>query len=183
MSQRTNNQKEQLMSTLVAYYSRAGQNYGNGGIIDLPKGNTEILAEAIAQDLGADIFKIDTVEPYPADYYATTDQAKRELRDKARPAIKGPLPSLDGVDAIVLGYPNWWGTMPMAVKTFLDAYDLTGVTIAPFCTNEGSGLGGSVGDLRRSYPAAKVVDGLSIRGTDSARSTGRAIAWAKKALA
>ena len=171
------------MSTLVAYYSRAGQNYGNGGIINLAKGNTEVLAEAIAAELGADLFKIDTVEPYPTDYYATTDQAKAELRAQARPAIKGPLPSMEGVDAIVLGYPNWWCTMPMAVKTFLDSCDLSGVTIAPFCTNEGSGLGGSVGDLKRSYPAAKVVDGLSVRGTDAARSTAKAAAWARKALA
>lgn len=170
------------MSTLVAYYSRAGQNYGHGGIVDLPKGNTEVLAEAIAADLGCGLFKIDTVEPYPADYYATTDQAKRELREQARPAIQGPLPDMAGVDAIVLGYPNWWGTMPMPVKTFLDALDLAGVTIAPLCTNEGSGLGGSVGDLRRSYPAARVVDGLSIRGTDAARSTGKAVAWAKKVI-
>ena len=171
------------MSTLVAYYSRAGQNYGNGGVIDLPKGNTEVLAEAIAADLDADLFKIETVEPYPTDYFATTDQAKRELRENARPAIQGPLPNMEGVDAIVLGYPNWWGTMPMAVKTFLDGCDLTGVTIAPLCTNEGSGLGNSVSDLRRTYPAANVVEGLSVRGTDAARSTGRAISWAKKALA
>ena len=170
------------MSTLVAYYSRAGQNYGNGGIIDLPKGNTEVLAEATAKELGAPLFKIDTVEPYPADYYATTDQAKRELRDQTRPAIQGPLPSMEGVDAIVLGYPNWWGTVPMAVKTFLDALDLNGVTIAPLCTNEGSGLGGSVRDLRRSYPAANVVEGLSIRGTDAARSCDKAVAWARKAI-
>ena len=171
------------MSTLVAYYSRAGQNYGNGGVIDLPKGNTEVLAEAIAADLGADLFKSETVEPYPTDYFATTDQAKRELRENARPAIQGPLPNMEGVDAIVLGYPNWWGTMPMAVKTFLDGCELTGVTIAPLCTNEGSGLVNSVSDLRRTYPAANVVEGLSVRGTDAARSTGRAISWAKKALA
>jgi len=171
------------MSTLVAYYSRAGQNYVNGGVANLPKGNTEVLAEAIAAELGADLFKIETVEAYPEDYFATTDQAKRELRENARPAIKGPLPNMEGVDAIVLGYPNWWGTMPMAVKTFLDGCDLAGVTIAPLCTNEGSGLGNSVADLRRTYPAASVVEGLSIRGTDAARSTGRAIRWAKKALA
>ncbi len=170
------------MSTLVAYFSRAGQNYGNGGVIELDKGNTEILAEVIAADLGAELFKIEPVDPYPVDYYATTDQAKRELREKARPAIRGPLPSLEGVDAIVLGYPNWWGTVPMAVKTFLDAYDLTDVIIAPLCTNEGSGLGGSVGDLRRSYPAATVGEGLSIRGTDAARSTARAVAWAREAI-
>lgn len=170
------------MSTLVAYFSRAGQNYGHGGVVDLPKGNTEVLAEAIAADLGADLFKIETVEPYPADYYATTDQAKRELRERARPAIQGPLPNMDGVGAIVLGYPNWWGTMPMAVRTFLNACDLEGVTIAPLCTNEGSGMGGSEGDLRRSYPAANVVEGLSVRGTDAARSAGKAVAWARKVV-
>ena len=168
------------MSTLVAYFSRAGQNYGHGGIINLPKGNTEVLAEAIAADLGARLFKIETVAPYPEDYYATTDQAKRELREQARPAIQGPLPNMDGVDTIILGYPNWWGTMPMAVKTFLDGCDLAGVTIVPFCTNEGSGLGGSVGGLKRSYPAATVVEGLSITGTSAARSTGKAVAWARK---
>lgn len=170
------------MSTLVAYFSRAGQNYGHGGVMTIAKGNTEVLAEAIAADLKAPLFKIETVKPYPEDYYATTDQAKQELRDKARPAIKGPLPNMDGVDTIVLGYPNWWGTVPMAVKTFLDGCDLAGVTIAPFCTNEGSGLGGSVRDLERSYPAAKVVSGLSVRGTDAARSTDKAVAWARKAV-
>jgi flavodoxin len=90
------------MSTLVAYFSRAGQNYGHGGIVNLAKGNTEILAEAIAADLGADLFKIETVEPYPADYYATTDVAKRELREKARPAIQGPLPSMEGVKKCII---------------------------------------------------------------------------------
>lgn len=171
------------MSTLVAYFSRAGQNYGHGGVINLPKGNTEILAEAIAADLDVPLFKIDTVSPYPKDYFATTDQAKRELREKARPAIKGPLPSMEGVSKIVLGYPNWWGTVPMAVKTFLDSIDLEGVTIAPLCTNEGSGLGGSVGDLRRSYPAARVVEGLSITGTSAATSTNEAVGWARRVLA
>lgn len=171
------------MSTLVAYYSRVGQNYGHGGVIDLPKGNTEILAEAIAAELNAPTFRIDTVTPYPQDYYATTDQAKKELRENARPAILGPLPSLEGVDRIVLGYPNWWGAVPMAVKTFLDAYDLTGVTIAPLCTNEGSGLGGSVRDLSRTYPAATFTEGLSITGTAAASSTGQAVRWAKSVLA
>ena len=171
-----------MSKVLVAYFSRAGQNYGNGGIINLEKGNTEILAEAIAADLSAPLFKIETVDPYPEDYYATTDQAKRELREQARPAIAGPLPDMEGVEAIVLGYPNWWGSVPMAVKTFLDACDLKGVTIAPLCTNEGSGMGGSEGDLRRSYLQAQVVEGLSVRGTDAARSTRRACTWARRAV-
>ena len=144
-------------NVLVAYFSRAGENYGYGGIIHLEKGNTEILAEAIADDLDAQLFKIEAVNPYPKDYYATTDQAKVELREDARPEISGPLPDMSGIDTIVLGYPN-------------------------FCTNEGSGLGGSVRDLSRTYPAAKVMAGLSVRGTDAARSCKKAQDWARKSV-
>ena len=167
-------------NVLVAYFSRAGENYGHGGIIHLEKGNTEILAEAIADDLDAHLFKIEAVNPYPKDYYATTDQAKVELREDARPEISGPLPDMSGIDTIVLGYPNWWGLAPMPVKTFLDSIDTTGIKICPFCTNEGSGLGGSVRDLSRTYPAAKVMAGLSVRGTDAARSCKKAQDWARK---
>ena len=172
-----------MNNVLIAYFSRAGQNYGHGGVINLEKGNTEILAEAIAADLDAPIFKIEPAQAYPEDYFACTDKAKEELSADARPAIEGELPSMEGVDTIVLCYPNWWGTVPMCVKTFLDACDLDGVRIAPLCTNEGSGLGGSVRDLARTYPAADVVDGLSITGTSAASSTGKATSWARKAIA
>ena len=170
------------MSTLVAYYSRAGQNYGHGGIVDLPKGNTEVLAEAIAADLGCGLFKIDTVEPYPTDYYATTDQAKRELREQARPAIQSPLPDMAGIDAIVLGYPNWWGTAPMCVFTFLEHYDLTGKKIVPLCTNEGSGMGNAESDLAAVCKGAEILPGLSVLG-HQAKDSFEAIATLAKRTA
>lgn len=168
---------------LVAYFSRAGQNYVAGSIVELERGNTEILAEAIAAALGADTFRIEPAEPYPADYYACTDVAKRELAEGARPALAAAPPSLEGYDTIILGYPNWWGTCPMAVRTFLDACDLAGRTVAPLCTNEGSGLGSSVRDLAAAYPTAQVADGLAVAGHDAASSVDRAITWARGVVA
>ena len=114
------------MSTLVAYYSRAGQNYGNGGIIDLPKGNTEVLAEAIAKELGASLFKIDTVEPYPANYYATTDQANascvtrrvRQSRDRFHP-WRAWTPSCSAIPTG--GAPCPWRSRPSLTRSTLTA--------------------------------------------------------------
>lgn len=166
--------------TLVAYFSRAGQNYVAGSIEELEEGNTAVLAKAIAEATGADLFEIRTVEPYPADYYACTDVAKRELAEGARPALAELPEDLGGYDTIVLGYPNWWGTAPMAVRSFLDALDLTGTTIAPLCTNEGSGMGSSERDLKAAYPAANVVPGLAVTGHRAASSIERAVAWAQQ---
>lgn len=167
---------------LVAYFSRAGQNYVSGRVVDLKRGNTEVLAEAIADALGADTFRIEPAEPYPTDYYACTDVAKRELAENARPALAVVAPSLGGYETIILGYPNWWGTCPMVVRTFLDACDLNGRTIAPLCTNEGGGLGSSACDLAAYYPTARVAPGLAIAGHDAAASIDRVIAWAHDLL-
>ena len=138
----------QVSKTLIVYYSRKGENYWNGSVKNLKKGNTEIVAEMIADMIGGDLFEVDTIKPYAADYYACIDEAKVELREKARPELKGYMDSLDGYDTIFVGYPNWWGTMPMAMFTFLERYDLTGKRILPFCTNEGSGMGESERDLK-----------------------------------
>ena len=164
--------------TLVAYFSRAGQNYVSGSIVELERGNTEVLAEAVAEALGADTYRIEPAVAYPEDYYACTDVAKRELAEGARPALAATPPNLDGYDLVILGYPNWWGTCPMAVRTFLDACDLAGVALAPLCTNEGGGLGSSARDLAAAYPAARVAPGLAIAGHDAAASVERAVAWA-----
>ncbi|WP_455137404.1 flavodoxin [Thermophilibacter sp.] len=164
---------------LVAYFSRAGENYVAGRIVDLPRGNTEVLARAVAEALGADAFRIEPAEAYPADYYACTDVAKRELAEGARPALAEPAPSLDGYETLVLCYPNWWGTCPMAVRTFLDACDLAGRTIAPLCTNEGSGMGSSEHDLSAAYPQARVARGLAVPGHEAARRVDEAVAWAR----
>ena len=96
-----------MSKTLIVYYSRKGENYWNGSIKNLSKGNTEIVAEMIADITGGDLFEVDTVKPYAADYYACTDEAKAELQEGARPELKEYLDSLDGYDTIFVGYPNW----------------------------------------------------------------------------
>lgn len=135
---------------LIVYYSRRGENYWNGSIRNLSRGNTEIVAEMIAKVTGGELFEVETEEPYSQDYYICTEEAKAELRQKARPKLKRYLESLDGFDTIFVGFPNWWGTMPMAMFSFLEHYDLSGKRIIPFCTNEGSGMGSSERDLKKS---------------------------------
>ena len=114
------------MSNLIVYYSRKGQNYWNGSIKDLKKGNTEIVAEFIQKAVGGDLFEVETVKPYAEDYYACIDEAQKELRANARPEIKSYPENLQSYDVIFVGFPNWWGTMPMAMFTLLEKYDLMG---------------------------------------------------------
>jgi flavodoxin len=149
---------------LIAYYSRKGQNYVNGDIVDLPVGNTEIAALIIQATTGGDLLHLETVKEYPEDYGRTTDVAREELRQNARPKLKDQPKSVDGYDTVFLGYPNWCGTAPMPVFTFLESYDFSGKTIIPFCTHEGSGMGRSESDIRKACPGAKVLGGLAIRG-------------------
>ena len=151
---------------LVAYFSRNGENYTKNGIENLSVGNTEVVAKKISELTGADLFKIETVKDYPIDYHETTRIAQEELRDKKRPELKKHLINIDNYDTIYLGYPNWWGTMPMAVFTFLESIDLKGKVIKPFCTHEGSGIGNSENDLHHHFPDAMVKKGLPIRGSD-----------------
>lgn len=150
--------------SLIAYYSRAGNNYVNGDIVNLPVGNTDVAATMIQKQTGSDVFRIDTVKPYPDGYQETTEVAKAELRANARPEISGRIDNMADYDVIYLGYPNWWRTMPMAVFTFLEAYDFSGKTIIPFCTHEGSRMGGSERDIRNICQSARVLKGLPIRG-------------------
>ena len=146
-----------MSKPLIVYYSRKGENYWNGSIKNLEKGNTEIVAEMIADITGGDLFEVDTVKTYAADYYECIDDAKAELREGARPELKAYMDSLDAYDTIFVGFPNWWGTMPMAMFTFLERYDLSGKRILPFCTNEGSGMGKSESDLKKICKDAKVL--------------------------
>jgi len=155
---------------LIAYYSRCGNNYVGGGIVDLKIGNTETAALMIKKLAGGDLFKIDTVRAYPADYTETTEVAKKELRQNARPALKAAPDNMAGYDTVILGYPNWWGTMPMAVYTFLESCDFSDKTILPLCTHEGSGLGRSESDIARLCPGAKVLPGLPIVGGNVQRA-------------
>jgi flavodoxin len=171
-----------MSKVLIAFFSRKGQNYVSGSIKDLPVGNTEVVAGMIQEITGGDIFKIDTVKEYPADYTQTTNVAKDELSAKARPELSAKLDNIDEYDTIVLGYPNWWGAMPMAVYTFLEEYDFSGKTILPYCTHEGSGLSGTDREIARECPKAAVRSGLSILGTNAGSVKKTVENWLKKNL-
>lgn len=151
--------------TLIAFYSRRGQNYVGGSIRDLAKGNNEVIVEKIKAQLpDADVFQIDTVRKYSEDYMVCIDEAKEELRAKARPELTAEVENMDQYDTIILGYPNWWGLPPMAVFTFLESYNFAGKKIVPFCSHEGSGLGGSIRQIKMSVPDAKLTAGVAIQG-------------------
>lgn len=167
---------------LIAYYSRRGQNYVGGNIEDLPIGNTEIVAQKIEKLTDGDMFRIDTVKQYPADYTACTEVAQRELHENIRPRLMDKVDGMEKYNTVFLGYPNWWGTMPMAVYSFLESYDFTGKTIIPFCTHEGSGLGHSVNEIRKLCPSAIVLDGIAVRGSISADSDEIVQQWVDRQL-
>lgn len=133
-------------------------------------GNTERLANVIYENAGGDIVKITPVNPYPADDYhnkSFTDMAQKEKSESARPEIMDLDVNMDEYDTIFIGYPIWWGSMPMAVYTFFDKYDLSNKTIAPFNTHEGSGAGDTHSEIIRMEPDATVVEGLSVYGSDT----------------
>ncbi len=171
-----------MAKNLILYYSRKGENYWGGRIKMLPKGNTEIVAEKIQETVGGDLFEVETVKPYAADYTACTVQAKEELQADARPELKRYLSDVNGYDTIFVGYPNWWGTMPMAMFSLLERLDLTGKRVVPFCTNEGSGMGNSARDLKKLCPGAVIEKGLAIRGCEAESSADRVADWARKAV-
>ena len=159
------------MKKLIAYYSRAGENYFGGAYRHIPVGNTEKVAKLLSELTGGDLFRVEQAQPYAEDYQTCIAQAKADLQNKARPALVSLLENLDAYDEIYLGYPNYWGTMPMAVYTFLEHYDLTGKTIHPFCTHEGSGLSNTVRDIQQAAKGTSVTRGLAIFGSsvDSAK--------------
>ncbi len=168
------------MAQLIAYFSRADENYVNGAIRKLDVGNTEIAAGFIQEVTGADLFRIEPVQAYAAGYNECIAQAQADQKRGARPELKSYPDSLDGYDTIYLGYPNYWGTMPMAVFTFLEHFDFAGKTIRPFCTHEGSGMGSSERDIQKLCPGAKVERGLALHG-GSVKNAGDAIQkWIKK---
>ena len=166
-----------MAKTLIAFYSRADENYFGGAMRYVKVGNTEIVCSIMKELIPADTFKIEMKNPYSPVYMTCIDEAKRDLREKARPELVRFPDSIDAYDTVVLAYPNYWGTMPMAVVTFLERFDFTGKTILPLCTNEGSGMGGSERDIRRYAPGAEVKKGLSITGSMAADSKGSLQRW------
>ncbi|MDR3709290.1 MAG: flavodoxin [Capsulimonadaceae bacterium] len=151
---------------LVAYFSHSG--------------NTRVVAEEIKRIVGADLFRIEAVASYPEDYNAVVEQARQEQSANARPILTSAASNIADYDTVILGYPNWWSTMPMPVFTFLESNDLSGKTIAPYCTHEGSGMGRSERDLAAACPHSRVRSGLAIRGLRVRSAQGEIESWLKR---
>ncbi len=165
---------------LIVYFSRAGENYNVGY---LKVGNTAVIAGYIHEKLSdSDIFKIEPIVPYPDKYDECTEVAKKEQRENARPAVKTHIADIKKYDVIYFGYPIWWGTMPQIMFTFLEEYNLSGKTIIPFCTHEGSSFGSSVNDLRKKCPTSKFLDGLAVRGSDVKKAQKEVNVWIGKTM-
>ncbi len=168
--------------TLVIFYSRRGQNYVDGAIVDLPRGNTETAAGYIAEAVGADLFQVETVRPYSPDYTTCTREAKEELRSHARPKLRDCLTDISGYHNIVVAGPCWWGTYPCGIFTQLEQLDFTGKMIFPLMTHEGSGLGSAVPDLKRCCRGGDIGPGMAIRGSKVRDSREEVVAWARSHL-
>jgi flavodoxin len=151
---------------LVAYFSHSG--------------NTREIADQIHKSVGGDIFEIQAIKPYPHDYDAVVQQARQELDSSYKPALKTKMENIKPYDVVFIGYPIWWGTFPAPVKTFLSEYDLSGKTIVPFCTHEGSGLGRSVMDISKLCAQSTVLDGVAMRGSVVKTAQNKVSEWLRK---
>lgn len=163
------NQQQPIKSTkkvLVAYFSHSG--------------NTRVIANQIHKIVGGDTFEIVTVNSYPTDYNACVEQASKELKENYRPQLATEVKNMESYDIVFVGYPNWWGTMPMAVFSFLEKYNLSGKTIIPFCTHEGSRLGQSVSDITKLCSKSTILEGIAIRGSSVKTAENDVSQWLKK---
>ena len=157
-----------MAKTLIAYFSHAGQNYSRGSIRNLPVGNTEVVAKKIHTLIDSDLFYIDTVQKYPDDHMQKIEIAKREYNENARPALTAYVDNMDEYDTVIVAFPNWWTTMPMAMFTFLESYDFSGKKLCPLITHGGSGFSNSLKDIKRLCPGANITEGLAINGDNAA---------------
>ena len=133
---------------LIAYFSWSG--------------NTENAAEIIQGKTGADVIELNPVEPYSSNYNEVLDQAQEDMNHDARPELANHVDNMEQYDTILLGYPNWWATIPMPIASFLEEYDFSGKTIIPFCSHGGGGFGQSITDISKLAPNSKIGEGLSI---------------------
>ena len=150
-------------NVLIVYFSQTG--------------NTETVANIIHDNVGGDIVKLETTNAYPSNYDELVDYAQQEQQDDARPELSTVIENIEQYDTIFLGYPNWWGDMPMALYTFLDTYDLSGKTIAPFITHGGSGLSGTPENIQEEELNATVTEGLAIDGDEASDSSEDVVEW------
>ncbi len=171
-----------MAKNLILYYSRSGENYVNGSIVSLDKGNTKICAEYIQKAAGGTLFEIKTVSLYPKDYHECTKQALAEFKAKARPQLQEYLDNLEGYDNVFVCGPCWWGTFPMAVFSLLERLDFKGKKVMCLMTHEGSGLGQSQSDLKRVCTGASFGSSIAIHGADASKSYDVISNWVNKNL-
>lgn len=166
--------------TLGAYTARAADIDGKKPLIVYfsRSGNTAKVAENIRKLTGGEMIRIETVEPYPADYQTTTEVAKKEQETNARPPIKTKIANFDDYGVIFLGFPNWWSSLPAPVLTFIDENaNLAGKTIAPFVTHGGGGMGNIERDLKKAAPNAVILKPFHIGGASASRSLEAVKRW------
>ncbi len=168
-----------MSKTLIAYFSHAGQNYSHGSIRNLSVGNTEVVAKKIHALIESDLFYIDTVQKYPDDHMQKIEIAKKEFNEGARPELNARVENMEEYDTVIVAFPNWWTTMPMAVFTFLESYDFTGKKICPLITHGGSGFSNSLSDIRKLCPGADITEGLAVIGDDAATCDKDVEIWLK----
>ena len=153
-----------IMSSIVIYFSRSGNNWVNDGVANLEVGNCEILAKYTQQKTNSDIFRIETKRQYTDDYYKAKDEAKEELERNARPELVSYPENMEKYDTIYLVFPIWFSNCPMAVFSLLERYDFGGKTIVPLCSHEGGGVGESVENIKNIAKGAIVKDIYETRG-------------------
>lgn len=166
---------------LLAYFSRAGENYFYGGRRELEVGNTEVLATMIAGLIDCDVYRIEAVDPYPDSYDATVARNVAEQEADARPAIVDLLPSIDGYEQVLLGSPIWNVRPPMIMSAFAEAFDFTGKTVLPFVTYAVSGLGSAQRVYSQACPGAQIGEGLAVRGEEVAQHRVDVETWLRTA--
>ena len=154
-----------MSKILIAYFSRADENYYTGSIRSVTVGNTAKVAIALSELTHGKLFEIKRVQPYAHNYNQCTSEAQIELNNNERPAIVSDI-DVSAYEVLLLGFPMWWGTMPMPVFTFLERHqaDLVGKDVYPFCTHEGSGFGHSLSDLKRLLPQSHIKEGFEVYG-------------------
>lgn len=157
------------MKELILYFSRADENYFGGSLKYIEKGNTEVVAEKAAAMTGADLFKVEPVKPYSADYNTCIEEAKKDMQNDIRPEVVAMPEDMSQYDLVTVMYPNYWGTMPMHMFTVLEQINFEGKTVRPVCTHEGSGMGRSEADLKKCCKGAVVKKGLAIQGSSVGR--------------
>lgn len=171
-----------MEKTLVIYYSRRGENYVNGSITRIDKGNTEYIAEFIKNIANADLFQVETIKKYSDSYMTCIEEAKIEANNNERPELKKYLEDISDYKNIVVAGPCWWGTYPCAIFTQLEKLDFTGKKVFPIMTHEGSGLANSSSDLKKYCKGAEVGVGLAIHGAEAKNSKNEVEKFVKENL-